>query len=194
MSEPQTMLGKLIEGDAGRDAIHIAVAPVIAGVKLMPGDHIGFSDGGTETVAANVSKRIGIVDPFLPKAVQPGERFFMFLYPNTITALRHVWTHPAFAAEDARVGNKEASEAWLRAFVERSNCPEYETVIAAAVGAALPSNGDDDDYNSASIRDGYLHFSGRDASGEIPPEFWDHVAVVTGKKITKRPEYFSCSC
>jgi hypothetical protein len=35
---------------------------------------------------------------------------------------------------------------------------------------------------------------GRDASGQIPPEFWDHLEIVTGVKQNKRPNYFSCSC
>jgi hypothetical protein len=47
-----------------------------------------------------------------------------------------------------------------------------------------------------SLEEGYLNFVGRDAHGEIPPEFWDHVEVVTEKKIptNKRASYFSCGC
>lgn len=181
MSDPQTKLGQLIEEGAQRDAIHIAVAPVIAATKLQPGDHIGFVASNQEMVGPSASP-IGIVDPFLKGAVQEGERFWMFLYPNTITSLKHVWTHPAFSALTP-VDPKAASEAWLRAFIAGADCPGYETVIAAAI------DGGDQSWNSD-----YLHFDGRDAHGEIPPEFWDHVEIVTGSKISQRPSYFSCSC
>jgi hypothetical protein len=181
MSDPQTKLGQLIvEEDAMRDAVHIAVAPVVARELMMPGTRIGLYEGEATALSDNL---IGIVDPFLTKAVQRGQRFWMFLYPNTITSLKHVWTHPAFQEEAAVKNSKESSEAWLRNFCETADCPGYEATIAAAIGDG------DRQWDSE-----HLHFSGRDAHGEIPPEFWDHVEVVTGKKITKRATYFSCSC
>src|SRR5262249_24063733 len=93
-------LGSLItDGDRRRDAVHVAVAPVTAAEELKPGVHVGFRPAGqTEGVGpVDPGRHIGIVDPFLRDQVQPGERFWLLLYPNTITSLRHVWTHPAFA-------------------------------------------------------------------------------------------------
>lgn len=196
MSDTQTSLGKLIESDAQRDAIHIAVAPVVAIERMIPGQHIGFVDDGGVNVSTRSTRPLGVVDPFLKNMVEAGERFWMFLYPNTITSLRHNWTHPAFSEAPAVAGiarsTKEASEEWLRNFVQGADCPEYETVIAAAVDDYHSGDGDDYIY---SRNDGeYLHFGGRDAHGEIPPEFWTHVENVTGRKISKRPAYFSCSC
>lgn len=90
MSDTQYAIGKLCNPSQGRDAVHIAVAPVIARERLKPGDHVDANGGWS-------GERVGIVDPFLTAPVERGQRFFLFLYPNTITGLRHVWTHPAFA-------------------------------------------------------------------------------------------------
>lgn len=66
-----------------RDAIHVAIIPLVAPRVMRPGEHL-----------AN-----GIVNPFLKEPVQPGEAFWLFLYPGTVTGIRHVWSHPAFAEE-----------------------------------------------------------------------------------------------
>lgn len=92
-------LGKLIEdGDRRRDAIHIAVAPVTAAEKLRPGQPVGLVGDDREMVGT-CNNTLGIVDPFLVADVDEGQRFWLFLYPNTITGLRHVWTHPEFQAK-----------------------------------------------------------------------------------------------
>jgi hypothetical protein len=188
MSE-QTTLGALLDDTACRDAIHIALAPVVAGHILQPGEHVGWMDNSRSTVG-RVPTTFGIVDPFLRAPVMPGQRFYLCLYQQTITGLRHVWTHPEFAdvpaSAPAPKPGKEASEAWLRHFIANADCPGYERVIAAAL---------EDDRDSGDHKwDDYLHFDGSDAQGEIPPEFWDHVEVVTGQKITNRPGRFSCGC
>lgn len=177
-------LGTIIDERAGRDAIHLAVEPVIAGFDLVPGQDVGIDEG----VAKPRRPFLGIVDPFLTKTVKKGERFWLVVYPRQITSLRHVWEHPAFADETRIAGQgesiKERSETWLREFINRSDCPPYEEVIAKALN------------NNETWSSEYLHFNDMDAHGEIPPEFWDHVEVVTGVKIEarNRAEYFSCSC
>lgn len=89
---------------------------------------------------------------------------------------------PAGIIASRREVRRKQSEVWLRAFCDRSDCPSYERVLAEA---ADPSGSWDDEY---------LHFTGRDAHGEIPPEFWDHVEVVLGRPVENKPKYFSCSC
>src|SRR5262249_40396553 len=85
-------IGILIDGDAGRDAVHIAIAPTTAPCELRPGQHVdcrGYPEGaGVEPV--------GIVDPYLREPVRPGQRVWLFLYPNPVTSLRPEWTPPAF--------------------------------------------------------------------------------------------------
>lgn len=119
-AEAQTSIGQLLtDKNARRDALHFAVAPVVAAQGLLVGEHIGLNaDGQAISEAVNI-KLLGIVDPFLLHQVKPGERFWMFLYPNTITALRHVWDHPAFAEEGTTVAQTvlpSDSEKWMRAW------------------------------------------------------------------------------
>ncbi len=172
-------LGTIIGPNEKRDAIHLAVEPVEAWEDLNPGDHIMVSNGK----AGHGPLPIGIVDPFLAAPVKKGERFWFVMYPRQVRSLRHVWTHPAFPDEDtagvARGHAKALSEQWLRSFCDTHDCPEYEVTLAAAV-----ANADDE----------YLFFRNRDAHGTIPPDFWDHVEIVTGRKMEYRPAFFSCSC
>lgn len=175
-------LGTIIDETGKRDAIHLAVEPTIAAEKLYPGQDVGVD--GTK------NNPVGIVDPFLKAAVLPGERFWLVVYPRQINSLRHVWTHPAFGDEGTIVAKSKAnSETWLRTFISGADCPSYERVMMLIEKGEI-----DEDYGRSYFDGEYLHFSGSDAHGEIPPEFWDHVEVVTGKKISNRPEYFSCSC
>jgi hypothetical protein len=178
-------LGTIITENEKRDAIHLAVEPVVAGETLYPGQHIGLVAGVAIPTAPD---RVGIVDPFIKRPVQAGERFWLVVYPRQITSLRHVWTHPAFedVPEVKEVSDKAASEKWLRDFCASADCPGYETTLGMAVafGERGGRYGNED----------YLHFDDLDAHGNIPPEFWDHVEIVTGKKMTHRATYFSCSC
>lgn len=183
-----------------RDAIHLAVEPVIAGCVLPPGMHVSITNG--VAMPAIPGEGLGIVDPFLLRPVTKGERFWFVMLPRTIKSLRHVWAHPAFLDEVGTpapdgepeevppaiqtlrgLQTKERSERWLREFCASADCPSYETVMATI------ANG-----NPATWDDGYLHFSGSDAHGEIPAEFWDHAETVLGRKLEQRPTYFSCSC
>lgn len=107
-------LGQLASPDAARDAVHIAITPVIiASGPLEPGFHIQLTPDGQATTGPHP---IGIIDPFLQRPVKAGERCFILLYPNTITSLRHDWSHPAFpkvaeAAPAAPVAQSAAPDA-----------------------------------------------------------------------------------
>lgn len=76
-----------------RDAVHMAVAPVTAGETLAPGQHVTV-DGEGKAYAPKVpgeGETIGVVSPFLRQAVEVGQRFWLLLYPENITGLRHEW-------------------------------------------------------------------------------------------------------
>lgn len=104
-------VGQLIEdGERRRDAIHVAIAPVTAYETLMPGEKVGFIQSGDfENVGAcqNGADKcaFGIVDPYLTMPVLKGNRFYAFLFPGTVTSLRHVWSCPAFTNGSKEVPN-----------------------------------------------------------------------------------------
>ena len=176
-----TNIGHLITTDQERDAIHVAVAPVVAGMTLYRGESIGLNSEGKAFTSHGDIKGIGIVDPFLKTDVAPGQKFWMFLYPNTIMSLRHDWTHPAFKKTESK--NNSASETWLRAFAARSDVDlDYDELMWAAK-----------DF----LRKGdYLCDGGRWESFDFPDDFWIHYENVTGIKVPedKRRSFFSCSC
>lgn len=173
----------LAPDDTGRDAIHIAVVPVVADMDLRPGQHIGLQSDGTAVVASTDFgvAAIGIVDPYLRRVVTKGQRVFLFLYPNTITSLRHEWTHPAFGAV-AGASELPASEVWLRGFAEDVGV-SYRRLMEGA-----------EDHLSGGY-DICLSYDTPDRVYDDRRAFWMHYAAVTGK-APKDPDavFFRCSC
>jgi hypothetical protein len=175
-------LGTIIDADAGRDAIHLAVEPVIADEFLRAGDHVGFRENGR--VGKTYGSDVGIVDPFLTKPVQTGQRFWLVVYPRQITSLRHVWEHPGFPASDVpktAVPVSTDSETWLQDYASSIDV-DYEDLM----------------YNTKEYLDsGEYWCEGDKFSGtELPDEFWNHYEAATGDKVSnrKRESFFSCSC
>ncbi len=187
--ETAEAIGKLIErGDYIRDAVHVAVIPMKAAHLLHPGQHIGLVDQET---AGSVEKPIGVVDPFLKTHVKAGERFWLCLYPGSITSLNHVWTHPAFHAVESKpeddpgpVPDKAASEKWLREYASRVS-PHDE--------------GDAAYYNLlGAISEGRVFYHGSDLHSreelKDEEELKFHAQIVLGKTISFDTFTFSCSC
>ena len=102
-------VGKLLTGDEPRDAIHFALAPVMVGQSLQPGSRVCLNKEGSAVACKDGVSEIGIIDPFLPGPVKKGQRCWLFLLPNTITNLRHEWTHPAFPDNQ---GRRSAPKGW----------------------------------------------------------------------------------
>lgn len=92
-------LGSLITEPQTRDAVHIAVAPVVANEELSPGQRVMFSvpgDGRHVVAHAGAGLPVGVIDPFLSRNVRLGEECWLVLFPGTARNLRHDWDHPAF--------------------------------------------------------------------------------------------------
>jgi hypothetical protein len=180
-------IGKLAEKDAQRDAIHIAIAPVTAGKILSPGEHVGLI-GRNPDVAGPCDKLIGIVDPYLKQAVLKGEQFYLFLYPNTVTSLRHQWTHPAFesleaiASSTVTISHKDAAKAWLTTQADRIDGLSFEELMDAA--RHFVSTGD------------YFVQGGRFEGMYVDDDFWKWYEIYTDTKVpeTRKHSFFSCSC
>lgn len=195
-------LGKIITTPQHRDAVHIAVVPVKAGMTLPPGTPVRLEDG--VAMAEFVGKSIGVVDPFLKVGPYKGQEFWLFLNPGSITSLRHEWTHPAFKEPEPQKlyadvnvsdeeyqaqlatlrGLKAEAEAWLRNFADTRTCETYESLINVAKAGW-------------SINIGAYEFS-EDWDSEVQREtFWRNIELVTGERFDSRHRdevYFTCSC
>lgn len=172
--------GQLITGTGiqERDAVHVAVAAVIAAETLEPGQHIQLNNEGK---ACSGKEPIGIVDPYLKQDVVPGDKFWIHLYQKTVKNLRHDWTHPAF--ENMKSKDKELAEAWLRNFASEWNMIFEDMVHNASHGQGITASGVD-------IHD----WSELDDEGV---EFWNQLEIFTGKTFCKEYReqvYISCSC
>lgn len=179
-------MGTILPDDVGgRDAVHVAVIAVTAGRALEPGQDVGVSPDGTATTD---DKHVGIVDPFLKSPVLPGQRFWLYLYPRTITGLRHSWTHPAFVDEPkVSMGPPAESEAWLRRYADELG-DRYENLMEGA-----------DDW----VRSGEYYY-GPETHGyhgafegvSLHPDFWSHYERVRGVVVPEdsREHFFTCSC
>ncbi len=205
MASNPPKLGDRLDGAASshhRDAIHIAIAPVRATMKLHPGQGIGFV-ADNKTDVGLVTHPIGIVDPFIQSPIYPGDVFYMFLYPNTITSLRHDWTHPAFA-DKTRDGSEPTRDYVDQARDEaavrepRWNAAAYQTLQAFADEAGMDVETLVDHATAYQLTGGDHHyafgFDTPDCFWDRQAEFWEAWEAYTGRKVTVDGQPFSCAC
>lgn len=181
-------LDNLVVGPASRDAVHIAVIPVKAagdiyytskGIK--PGMHVGINEEGEACKPSKVNPAIGIIDPFLKTTIEYDSRFYVFLYPGTITGLRHEWTHPGL---DGESNEKKEAEVWLRWFAGEVGI-SYEKLMKAGEDWLLL-----EEYTSLSHDTPSCVYDDKE-------EFWKHWSIVTDINVPdykKEETFFSCSC
>ena len=193
MSAHDLKLGYVIEDGtvAARDAIHIAVAPSISAEYLSAGEHVGFDADVPDRMSASAMKKVGIVDPYLMTPVKPGERFWLFLYPNTVTGLRHDWSHPDFKSDSAGATEMKTAKAMNEAqdriekFSYKMGFDGFDELMAHARSWIQG-----EDYINTGSNESYYN-----ASDEDWQKFWQDWRIVTGEKSARaKPIRFSCSC
>lgn len=177
-------IGQLITQHTERDAIHVAIAPVSAGVDLKPGQRIKLNHH-KQAIPATRDDYIGIVDPWLRTKVCAGQWFWILLNPNTITALRHYWNHPDFPELQANEEQQAALE-WMQHFIDQmgSDPQGEEMTIERLLHAAdhWLQEGD-------GTRWGY-------DTDYIDDEFWKYYEVIRNTTVpaNKRDNFFHCNC
>lgn len=177
--ENHPQIGSILDGPQQRDAIHMAICPVFVAEDLEPGTHVGLVRGGrTDRVGADTDKQLGIIDPFLKGKVKAGQRCFLFLYPGTISSLRHDWTH-----ED--LDRHAKSREWLFWFSQRVQMPVDQIL----------------DIGRTMLTEGYYSFGNeqgrQDKFNDSRKELLEHCAALLDLPITKKKiadAYFSCAC
>jgi hypothetical protein len=183
-------IGTTPTGTEGRDAVHVAIVPAKASTTLMAGTPVGLNAKGE--AEANPTA-IGVVDPFrLNRRVAQGEWFWLCLYPNTITGMRHVWQHPAFPVDEKATPAPEPvasdlsrSIEWVRDYV-RTWCHYW---------------GDEgyDEFLRYVREDRMLFYYGSDCHSledvHDAENLFYHLSVIVGVRIDASYfETYSCSC
>ena len=198
MTDPQ--FGRLVPADFPdeRDAIHIATAAVFALEDLNPGDHVGFTTKDNDKMGRSEIAPLGIVDPFLPKPVKKGERFWVFLYPGTIQSLRHNWTHPSFDVRQQLIRAIEETPAKKRMKAFAASLPEYAYIYDSEDERHDPISFEMLIDRATAFANGGEYWSegGRFEGQGLYDEFWDDFEELTGLKVPEgdRYSFFGCSC
>jgi hypothetical protein len=178
-------LGVTPENDAETDAVHMAVAPVLAAMDLRPGDRVGLIDGKALRASQSVAA-IGVVDPFRTEHVRQGQRFWLCLFPGTVTGMRHHWSHPAFVNATPKAmepGRKAEAEKWLRDFATEWSM-SYEDMLAAAAA------GNDHFYAGTDLHS-------REELGADYDRLWDMLEIVLDRRFSQSHRDgvgFRCGC
>jgi hypothetical protein len=185
MSHHPTEFGKLVPDHiqpGTRDAIHVACTPVKAVTTLSPGQHVNAQG---YPIYYGEKTGVGVVDPFLKTDVYRGQTFWLFLYPGTITGLRHEWEHPAFPTVTAPLSPNEDALRIIQEMAVRLRVDFARMMEIAALYAVGDETrfhmGDNESYSNVS-RDEWV-------------EFWTAYEKLHGVQIEdKSPPSFSCAC
>ena len=204
MSEPK--IGQTFEEyeNPPRDAIHVAVFPMIAGEDHLHAGQKVRIKRGTTNVALRADYNepeggmssmptdgdaIGVVDPFIGgwSSIRKGQGFYCFLTPGTVTGMQHHWKHTLI---DNPIETTNEHEAWLLDFAEKYNF-DYNTMVAEAIST------DKSQWGRYVVARGVdLHGADDLDAGELEA-FWQHIEGLSGKTFDDKHKEnlgWSCSC
>lgn len=183
-------IGKLLglhrfEIPAERDAVHIAVIPVIAAEPLVPGDSVCLVEGESITVKrCYADVRLGVVDPFITSNIEPGDEFYLFLEPGSITSLRHNWEHSAFEPKTEINPDKIHAKKVLEAISENCGMSLDEMMEAANRWA---------DYSEYTFENTEQY---KNLTINEWKNFWEAYQIYAKRNISKNQQqnFFTCAC
>ncbi len=199
----QVKLGTSPSPSEGRDAVHVAVVPVQALCTVARGARVRLVQGRHDVAGpCGDGDADGVVDPFMrAKCVKKGEWFWMCLYPETVTSLRHVWEHPRFPESTEgkinleqvgyEIGQFHTAKMWLVDYVKR-NCPYWTEEDASGETGYTRFLEYVKDYK-------WIYYCGSDchslAEVEEPDELFANLSIVLNMRIDANYfETFTCSC
>lgn len=169
----QIAIGEHIETEPAEDVVVGSFESLPDSVRALP-----------SMAARRHTQSIGIVDPFLTGKVRKGQRFWLFLFPNTVTSLRHHWIHPGFPAKDIineEDDKKSVAMARIAQIASGLAGLTYQELMDAAARFIF--------------YDDYFSQGGRFEGIDVPDEFWEHYEVINGAvPSNKKQSFFSCSC
>lgn len=183
---------------SGRDAIHLAVEPVVCGPSsLVPGQPIKIVDGvAVPATSLGYEDATGIVDPFLDLPVRKGDRFWLVVMPRTITSLRHVWSHPAFP--EAATYHKDDSDPHYGFNPEQSMAMAWMKDFCRDIGERYDyvMNGAKEFLASGAYLYGEQDSGNLEGVNHLPQEFWEKYQTIVGSEVPvkDRQDFFTCSC
>ena len=134
----QLPMGRPPAPDAARDAVHVAIAPVVAETQMMRAQRIRVD--GTHARAVSAAEHANaIVDPWITNDVEAGELVWVLMNPGTITAIRHHWQHPD--VRDVPDEARASAIAWLKEEVCDPTSRSLQGVLEDAIRHAESDGG-----------------------------------------------------
>jgi hypothetical protein len=166
-----------------RDAIHVAVVSLVSHGPLSRGDKVTWHHKGVSVRLCKYDeKEIGVVNPFLDRT---GGVVWVMLYPNTVTGMKHHWSHPDF---DQIEIDLELAERTIERMAETLGMSSYDD--CSARDRLIQDANEYCRHQSGVWSSDYYMADPQDWEN-----FWKAYSVVTGNpRPTENRVPFRCAC